>query len=84
MKENCFELLREKTCLVLFNNGENPKNVPQLEQNGQLLNYKQNTTFWGVYLTTKLNWRLHIENCITKARKNTEFSILKIEASTHS
>ena len=25
MKDNGFELSRDKTCLVLFNNGENPK-----------------------------------------------------------
>ena len=27
MKENNFELSREKTCLILFNNGENPKSA---------------------------------------------------------
>ena len=36
---------------------------------GQILKYKQNTKFLGVCLNTKLNWRLHIENLITKARK---------------
>ena len=69
MKDNVFELSREKTCLMLFNNGENPKSLPQIELDGQLLNYKQNTKFFGVYITTKLNWRLHIENVINKARK---------------
>ena len=29
MKDNGFELSREKTCLMLFNNGENPKSLPQ-------------------------------------------------------
>ena len=43
------------------------KNLPQLELDGQILNYKQNTKFLGVYLPTKLNWRLHIKNLITKA-----------------
>ena len=52
-----------------FNNRENPKSLPQIELDGQLLNYKQNTKFLGVYITTKLNWRLHIENLINKARK---------------
>ena len=42
MKENDFELSREKTCLMLFNNGENPKSLPQIELDGQLLNYKHN------------------------------------------
>ena len=76
MKENDFELSREKTCLMLFNNGENPKSLPQIELDGQLLNYKHNTKFLGVYLTTKLNWRLHIENVINKAR--IQLNVLKI------
>ena len=73
MKDNGFELLREKTCLKLFNNRENPKSLPQTELDGQLLNYKQNTKFWGVYITTKLNWRLHIEHLINRARKRLIF-----------
>ena len=40
MKENGFEWSREKTCLMLFNNGENPKSLPQIELDGHLLNYK--------------------------------------------
>ena len=68
MKDNSFELSQEKTCLMmLFDNGENPKSLPQIELDGQLLNYKQNTKFLGVYITPKLNWRLHIENLINKA-----------------
>ena len=47
MKENGLELSGEKTCLILFNNGENPKRLPRLELHGQILNYKQNTSFWG-------------------------------------
>ena len=73
MKDNGFELSQETTCLMLFNNGENPKSLPQIELDGQLLNYKQNTKFLGVYITTKLNWRLHIENLINKARKRLNF-----------
>ena len=73
MKDNGFQLSPEKTCLMLFNNGENPKGLPQIELDGQLLNYKQNKKFWGVYITTKLHWRLHIENLINKARKCLNF-----------
>ena len=51
MKDNDFELSREKTCLMLFNNGENPKSLSQTELDGQLLNYKQNTKFLGVEAT---------------------------------
>ena len=58
---------------MLFNNGEISKSLPQIELDGQLLNYKQNTKFLGVYITTKLNWRLDIENVITKARKRLNF-----------
>ena len=47
---------------MLFNNGENSKSLPQIELDGQLLNYKQNTKFFGCISDTKLNWRLHIEN----------------------
>ena len=54
MKENGLELSGEKTCLMFFNNGETPKRLRQLELDGQILNYKQNTTFLGVYITTKL------------------------------
>ena len=73
MKDNGFEFSQEKTCLMLFNNGENPKSLPQIELDRQLLNYKQNTKFLGVYITTKLNWRLHIDNLINKARKCLNF-----------
>ena len=73
MKENSFELSREKVCLMLFNNGENLKSLPQKELDGQLLNYNQNTKFLGVYLTTKLNWRLYTDNLINKARKQLNF-----------
>ena len=89
MKDNSFELSREKMglthlapdcpsppalyLLMCFNNGENLKSLLQTEPDGQLLNYKQNTKFLGVYITTKLNWRLHIENLINKARKQLNF-----------
>ena len=73
MKDNGFELSREKTCLMLFNNGGNPKSLRQIELDGQLLNYKQNTKFLCVYITTKLNWRLHTENLINKARNQLNF-----------
>ena len=36
MEENGFELSRDKTCLMLFKNGENLKHLPQRELNGQL------------------------------------------------
>ena len=54
MKKNGLELSGEKTCSMLFNNGETPKSLPQLELDGEILNYKRNTNFLGVYITTKL------------------------------
>ena len=36
MKENGLELSGEKTCLILFNNGENPKRLPQWCSNLEL------------------------------------------------
>ena len=36
MKKNGFELSQEKTCLMLFNNGENLKHFPQIELDGHL------------------------------------------------
>ena len=36
MKDNGFELSREKTCVMLLNCGENPKSLPQIELDGQL------------------------------------------------
>ena len=47
MKENGFELSQKKMCLMLFNNGENQKSLPQIELDGQLLNYQQNTKLGG-------------------------------------
>ena len=38
LEDTGFELSREKTCLMLFNNGENPKSLPQIELDGQYLN----------------------------------------------
>ena len=48
MKDNGFELPRKKTCLMLFNNWENPKSLPQIELDGQLLNYKNKIQSFGV------------------------------------
>ena len=66
-------IIGEKTYLILFNNGENPKRLPQLVLDGEILNYKKNTKFLGVCLTKTLNWRLHIEHLIAQARKRLFF-----------
>jgi len=76
MAENGLELSGEKTCLMLFNNGENPKHMPKLELNGIELKYKQSVKFLGVCFTPKLNWKVHIEALITKAQQR--LNLIKI------
>jgi ribonuclease HI len=76
MKNNGLEFSIEKTFLVLFNNGENPKWLPALKLNGLNLNYSQSVKFLGVTFTTKLCWRKHIDNILNKARKR--INLLKI------
>jgi len=73
MKENGLELSGEKTCLMLFNNGKNPDQLPKLEINGLVLNYKQTVRFLGVHFTPKLNWKFHIEYLLNNARKRLNF-----------
>ena len=54
MKENGLEVSRGITTEDMFNafnTGENPKSLPQLELDGNIVNYKQNTKFLGVYIT---------------------------------
>jgi ribonuclease HI len=76
MKENGLELSGEKTSLMLFNNGLNSKSLPKLYLDGVLLLYKQSVKFLGVYFTTKLKWKVHIEYLLTKARKR--LNLLKV------
>ena len=73
MKDNGLELSSEKTYLMLFNNGENPKTLPTLSLDNKPLAFKPTVKFLGVYITRKLNWRHHIEYLITKANKRLNF-----------
>jgi ribonuclease HI/exonuclease III len=73
MIENGLRLSSEKTCLMLFNNGQNPKCLPQFELNGMSLQYETIVKFLGVYLSPKLNWKYHINHIISKARKRLNF-----------
>lgn len=74
--DNGLELSGEKTSLILFNNGENPKDLPRFHLKGAPLNYSQCVKFLGVYFTPKLTWKTHIEYLLTKARKR--INLLKI------
>jgi ribonuclease HI len=76
MRINGLEFSTEKTCLILFNNGENPKWLPELKLNDYTLKYTESVKFLGVTLTSKLNWRKHINNLLDKARKR--LNLLKI------
>ena len=73
MKCNGLELSKEKTHLMLFNNGMNPKCLPKLKLGDADLEYKKETKFLGVYFTTKLNWKTHIEYLLNKTRKRLYF-----------
>jgi ribonuclease HI len=73
MQENGLELSCDKTNLVLFNNGDNPNHLPILNMNGHILQYKDDVKFLGIYLTKKLNWKMHMNHLIGKIRKRLNF-----------
>ena len=76
MTANGLTISTEKTNLILFNAGEYPSNLPTFKLYDTPLIYKNNTKFLGLTLTSKLSWSLHIENILSKARKN--LNIIKI------
>ena len=55
--------------MIIFNNGSGPKELPQLKLDGQDLRYKSEMKFLEVYLTTKLDWKMHLEILLSKAGK---------------
>ena len=63
----------EKTKMIFFSPGSNPTNLPVFKLDGESLEYKQMVKFLGIHLTSKLNWNIHIEHMITKARKSLNF-----------
>ena len=76
MTANGLTISTEKTNLILFNAGEHLINLPTFKLYDTPLIYKNNTKFLGLTLTSKLSWSLHIENILSKARKN--LNIIKI------
>jgi len=62
--------------MILFNTGSRRKELPQFKLNGQDFPYTSGVKFLGVYLTTKLNWKRHLETILSKERKG--FNLLKI------
>ena len=79
MKNNGLELSSEKTNLILFNNGQNPKILPKFYIDKQELKYVSEVKFLGVYLTNKLCWKKHIEYLLHKAGKS--FNLIKVISS---
>ena len=72
IKENGLELSREKTCLMRFNNGENPKCLPQLKLVLHLKLPAEYKVYGGMH-----NYQVELEviywKCNTKARKRLHF-----------
>ena len=65
MLDNGLNLSKEKTKLVLFNSGLNPKSLPTFKIENSVINYQQKVKFLGLILTPKLNWSLHIQDILT-------------------
>lgn len=76
LKINGLSLSLEKTKIVLFNSGVNPKILPEFHINGTRLQYTENMKFLGVFFNSKLNWSKHISHILTKARK--ALNLLKV------
>ena len=76
MKINGLVLSHEKTKLIFFNKGANPKTIPKIYLDETELVYVSEVKFLGVYLTKELNWKKHIDHLLQKAVKN--YNLLKI------
>ena len=59
--------------MILFNNGDDPSVLPTFKLDGECIKYTRLVKFLGVYLTSKLNWKYHIEYILNKARKSLNF-----------
>ena len=73
MSLNGLTLSKEKTNMVLFNNGDDPSILPAFKLDGECIEYTHLVKFLGVFLTSKLTWNYHIEHILNKARKSLNF-----------
>ena len=73
MRTNGLEFSGEKINMINFNNGFGPQKLPQFQLNDEVWVYKSEVTFIGMYLTTKLHWRKHIEYLLSKATESLNF-----------
>ena len=76
MSENGLTLSKEKSHMLLFNNGANPKSLPIFKLGNTVIEYVNKVKFMGVYFTPKMTWNCHFEHILTKARKS--LNLLKI------
>ena len=79
MQSNGLEFSSEKTNMILLSNCHSPKILPKFYIAEQELNYVNELKFLGVYFTSKLNWKKHIDYLLQKAIKS--FYLLKIISS---
>ena len=76
LSENGLALSVEKTHMMVFSAGDPPRRLPSFFVDGVELQFKDRTKFLGVFFTSKLSWKFHIENSLTKAQKS--LNLLKI------
>ena len=75
MDFNGFSFSPEKTNVILFNNGESPF-INKFTLNGKCVEYSKSVRFLGVYLTSNLSWKMHLEKVMSGAQKS--LNLLKI------
>ena len=76
MIENGFEFSVHKTNMILFNNGADPRQLPNFHIGGQNIPYTSEVKFLGLVLTPKLNWKKHINMMLMKGLKS--FNLIKV------
>ena len=81
MSMNGLSLAKEKTNMLLFNNGDDPINLPVFHLEGECIKYQRLVKFLGVFLTSKLSWNYHVEHILNKARKS--LNLIKMISGQH-
>ena len=69
----------EKTEIMLFNSGPNPKRLPKFYLGNSKLDYTNVTTFLGITFSSNLIWSNHFEKLINNGRKG--LNLLKVISS---
>ena len=63
MKANGLSLSAEKSHMMLFNSGYQPKKLPAFDIEGTQIHFSDIVNFLGVHLSSKLTWKVHIQHC---------------------